>query len=77
MIYTSFDNTISRLSSFDTIGYDKEKQLLKVIFFNGTSIIYKHVLEFDIFSFIISQDKESFYQQHICNQYEQAETIVN
>lgn len=65
MNYTTFNTALSHLSSFNTIGYDKETETLHIQFFNGDDKTYHNVPEALIFKLLISEDKESFYHEYI------------
>lgn len=67
--YTTFNHKLWQIKSFDTIGYDKKKQMLIVKFFNGSRAVHHHVPEDVVFRFVIAHDKEAFYHQHILGQY--------
>lgn len=69
MKYTTFNSTVSQLTSYNTIGYDKNSETLQIKFLNGEEKTYYHVPELTIFKLLISEDKESFYREHIENHY--------
>jgi len=65
MQFIQFDHRISKLESFDTIGYDVENEVLTIKFFNGEESTYYHVPEQKIFHWLLTNDKEKYYQQII------------
>lgn len=70
MRYTTFNKKFSTISSFDTIGYDKNEKRLCVYFFNEEVYEFYDVDEGTIYQFIISPNKEKFYYHHIFLKYE-------
>ncbi|MTT32465.1 KTSC domain-containing protein [Terrilactibacillus sp. BCM23-1] len=62
MNYTTFNRALSELTSFDTIGYDRKTMQLKVLFFDGSTKIFTEVAEKIIYEFLLTDDKENYYQ---------------
>lgn len=71
--FVKFDPNLSRLISFDTIGYDVRTQLLKVMKFNDEYEAYEDVPEATIFEWLITIDKEAYYQDRIRTYYSKKE----
>jgi hypothetical protein len=63
--FIQFDHSLSRLESFDTIGYDVETETLTVKFFDGSERTFYHVPEKKVFHFLLTEDKENYYHQNI------------
>lgn len=65
MRFIQFDRSISKLESFDTIGYDVETETLTIKFFDGSERTFYHVPEKKIFHWLITEDKEGYYHRSI------------
>lgn len=65
MNYTTFNTEHSLLTTFDTIGYDKNSKTLHILFFDGEHQTYYDISESIIFNFLISYDKEAFFNKEI------------
>jgi KTSC domain len=59
---TTFNRSLWNLTSFEKIGYDKDKQLLTVFDLQGGVTEFSQVDEQTVFEFIISTNKEGFIQ---------------
>ena len=68
MRFIQFDRSLSRLESFDTIGYDVSAQKLVVKHFDGSEHTYYHVPEKSVFHWLLTEDKEDYYH-HIIQSY--------
>lgn len=63
MRVTTFNRQLWGISSFESIGYDKEKKLCVVYFLDGSSLEFSEVEEVVVFQFIIAKEKEDFIQK--------------
>ncbi|MBM7645850.1 hypothetical protein JOD45_002069 [Scopulibacillus daqui] len=80
MNFTTFNKDFSRLESFDTIGYDRQTETLQIIFFDGSKKTYFHVSEQTVFRFLLSENKEAYYENVIDDKFKddkKARTYTN
>jgi hypothetical protein len=70
MNFTTFSKALWNLTTFDTIGYDKKIKQLNVYFTNGSTVEVYQVDEEDIFSFILTTDKDSFLEDYLLLKYD-------
>jgi len=57
---TTFDRQLWQLSTFDTISYQKNSQVLRIHCFDGLTLQFHSITEELIFQFILDKNKEQF-----------------
>lgn len=62
---TTFDRHLWQLSSFDTISYHKDNQILKIYYFDGSTLEFHSIKEELLFQFILDTNKEMFVKTHL------------
>ncbi|KAB8127298.1 KTSC domain-containing protein [Gracilibacillus oryzae] len=62
---TTFNRDLWQLNSFDSIGYDKEKLLLDIYFFDGNTLQFHSITEDILFALILDKQKEKFIEEKL------------
>ena len=62
MEFTTFNEKISVLGTFDTIGFDRHSETLVIKFFDGSLRTFKNVKESTVFKLVISENKQHYYE---------------
>ncbi len=61
----TFDRKLWQLTTFESISYDKEKQVLFIHFLDNTTLEFQAVSEAIIFEFILEKNKEFFIERKL------------
>ncbi|MGP4041772.1 KTSC domain-containing protein [Gracilibacillus sp. D59] len=62
---TTFDRKLWQLTTFESISYDKENQVLFIHFLDDTTLQFSSVSEELVFQFILEKNKEYFIEQKL------------
>ncbi len=62
---TTFDRKLWQLTTFESISYDKEKQILFIHFLDNTTLEFHAVSEDIIFEFILEKNKDFFIERKL------------
>ncbi|MDX8045888.1 KTSC domain-containing protein [Gracilibacillus sp. S3-1-1] len=62
---TTFDRNLWELSSFESISYDKENQILFIHFLDDTTLQIRSVPEKLVFQLILEKNKEYFLEHEL------------
>ncbi|SHN10139.1 KTSC domain-containing protein [Gracilibacillus kekensis] len=62
---TTFDRKLWQLTTFESISYDKEKQLLFIHFLDDTTLQFNAVPENLVFQFILEKNKDYFIERKL------------
>ncbi|MGN8645589.1 KTSC domain-containing protein [Gracilibacillus sp. HCP3S3_G5_1] len=62
---TTFDRNLWELTTFESISYDKENQVLFIHFLDDTTLQFNSVSEELVFQFILEKNKEYFIEREL------------
>ncbi|WP_163581265.1 KTSC domain-containing protein [Gracilibacillus saliphilus] len=62
---TTFDRNLWQLTTFESISYDKENQVLFIHFLDDTTLQFCSVTEELVFQFILAKNKENFIEKEL------------
>lgn len=62
---TTFDRNLWELTTFESISYDKENQVLFIHFLDDTTLQFNSVSEELVFQFILEKNKEYFIEKEL------------
>ncbi|WP_058307305.1 KTSC domain-containing protein [Gracilibacillus massiliensis] len=62
---TTFDRKLWQLTTFESISYDKENQLLFIHFLDDTTLQFNAVPENLVFQFILEKNKDYFIERQL------------